>query len=139
MAFMAIYAAYESCIYLNAFLNPVILTITDDGLCVNGLGAIPMPSLREFSFSFYDFNFGFPGMVTLVNISSLTISAEIDGQIKTKTFNILPDWCMNAKKHEVLAALAAKYPGIKKERKEFTKRIAVVYLDFENYNASQYD
>ena len=133
MVFMAIYAAYESRIYLNALLNPVILTIADDGLSVNGLGCIPIPSLRVFSFSFFDFNFGFPGMVTLVNISSLAVAAEIDGQIKTRTFRILPERCMNMHVHEVLSALAAHYPGIKKVRKEKARGYADVFLDFGNY------
>ncbi len=135
MLFMAIYAAYESWIYLRALLNPVILTIEQDSIRVTGIGNIPIHSLRAFSFCFYDFNFGFPGMMTLISFCPLTISAEIEGQIKTKTFNIMPDWCMSAKKHEVLSALAAKYPGIKKERKQFTKRISVVYLDFDTIKA----
>lgn len=134
---MALLLLHESWAYLRAILCPVILKIKSETIEIQGIGTIPLDALRRFSFSFSDTVYGLPGLRGLISVSRLTVAAEKDGEVITKKFRILPDACMSAKKHEILSALAAKFPGIEKSRNEKSPKVADVYLDFENNKPTQ--
>ncbi len=138
LVFLALVCLKESWVYLRSLLQPVILQIEGDQIYIRGLGRIPLRYIRRFSFHFLDTAIYPNGLRVAVSRSTLSVDAEIGGRLRTKTFRILPDnslrmTCMNMAKHEVLSALAAHFPGIKKVRKEKTPGVANVFLDFENY------
>ena len=135
LGLVALLCLKESWIYLRSVLHPVLLQIDGGEIFVRGLGRLPFNRVRCFSFNFMDITTYPNGLRVPVSRCSLTVSGEVNGRIKTRTFRILPERCMNMHVHEVLSALAAHYPGIKKVRKEKARGYADVFLDFENYKA----